>query len=105
MAAQSLFRSFCLTPVSLQTELLPYLAKLTNPMRNQGKAHGYTGGTFRENLLLRSGVCRQMFVPKNEPLSLMSQHLIRSVTLQHHSEDPNNTDSAPVVPHFVMFQF
>ncbi|XP_068576903.1 cell cycle checkpoint protein RAD17 isoform X3 [Cebidichthys violaceus] len=35
LAAQSLFRSFCLTPVSLQTELLPYLAKLTNPMRNQ----------------------------------------------------------------------
>uniref|UniRef100_A0A3B4FFF4 RAD17 checkpoint clamp loader component n=1 Tax=Pundamilia nyererei TaxID=303518 RepID=A0A3B4FFF4_9CICH len=40
VAAQSLFRSFCLTPLSLQTELLPYLAKLTNPMRNQGKAHG-----------------------------------------------------------------
>ncbi|XP_044051212.1 cell cycle checkpoint protein RAD17 isoform X2 [Siniperca chuatsi] len=35
LAAQSLFRSFCLTPVSLQTELLPYLAQLTNPMRNQ----------------------------------------------------------------------
>lgn len=53
MAAQSLFRSFCLTPLSLQTELLPYLAKLTNPMRNQGKAHGYTGGTFRENLFIK----------------------------------------------------
>ncbi|XP_040010805.1 cell cycle checkpoint protein RAD17 isoform X3 [Xiphias gladius] len=36
LAAQSLFRSFCLTAVSLQTELMPYLAKLTNPMRNQG---------------------------------------------------------------------
>ncbi|XP_063752856.1 cell cycle checkpoint protein RAD17 isoform X2 [Eleginops maclovinus] len=35
LAAQSLFRSFCLTPLSLQTELLPYLAKLTNPLRNQ----------------------------------------------------------------------
>ncbi|XP_076586300.1 cell cycle checkpoint protein RAD17 isoform X2 [Chaetodon auriga] len=35
LAAQSLLRSFHLTPVSLQTELLPYLAKLTNPMRNQ----------------------------------------------------------------------
>ncbi|XP_034397627.1 cell cycle checkpoint protein RAD17 [Cyclopterus lumpus] len=34
LAAQSLFRGFCLTPVSLQTELLPYLAKLSNPMRN-----------------------------------------------------------------------
>ncbi|XP_028851643.1 cell cycle checkpoint protein RAD17 isoform X2 [Denticeps clupeoides] len=33
-AAQSLFISFCLNPVSLQTELLPYLAKLSNPMRN-----------------------------------------------------------------------
>ncbi|XP_070760506.1 cell cycle checkpoint protein RAD17 [Enoplosus armatus] len=37
LAARSLFRSFCLTPVSLQTELLPYLAKLTNPMRNQAQ--------------------------------------------------------------------
>lgn len=37
LAAQSLFRSFCLTPVSLQTELLPYLAKLTNPMRNHAQ--------------------------------------------------------------------
>ncbi|XP_054457330.1 cell cycle checkpoint protein RAD17 [Anoplopoma fimbria] len=37
LAAQSLFRNFCLTPVSLQTELLPYLAKLTNPMRNQAQ--------------------------------------------------------------------
>ncbi|MBN3311178.1 RAD17 protein, partial [Amia calva] len=35
-AAQSLFVSFCLSPVSLQTELLPYLALLSNPMRNQG---------------------------------------------------------------------
>ncbi|XP_029366124.1 cell cycle checkpoint protein RAD17 isoform X2 [Echeneis naucrates] len=34
-AAQSLFRNFCVTPVSLQTELLPYFAKLTNPMRNE----------------------------------------------------------------------
>ncbi|XP_040898516.1 cell cycle checkpoint protein RAD17 [Toxotes jaculatrix] len=37
LAARSLFRSFCLTPVSLQTELLPYLTKLTNPMRNQAQ--------------------------------------------------------------------
>ncbi|XP_034547348.1 cell cycle checkpoint protein RAD17 isoform X2 [Notolabrus celidotus] len=36
-AAQSLFRSFCVSPVSLQTHLLPYLAKLTNPMRNQAQ--------------------------------------------------------------------
>uniref|UniRef100_A0A6Q2ZA59 AAA+ ATPase domain-containing protein n=1 Tax=Esox lucius TaxID=8010 RepID=A0A6Q2ZA59_ESOLU len=34
LAAQSLFISFCLTPVSLQTELLPYLAQLSNPLRN-----------------------------------------------------------------------
>lgn len=33
-AAQSLFINFCLTPVDLQTELVPYLAKLNNPMRN-----------------------------------------------------------------------
>ncbi|KAL2091972.1 hypothetical protein ACEWY4_011770 [Coilia grayii] len=33
-AAQSLFISFCLPPVGLQTELVPYLAKLNNPMRN-----------------------------------------------------------------------
>ncbi|KAM4607375.1 cell cycle checkpoint protein RAD17 isoform 1-T2 [Polymixia lowei] len=37
LGAQSLFISFCLTPVSLQTEMLPYLAKLTNPMRNQAQ--------------------------------------------------------------------
>ncbi|XP_028990751.1 cell cycle checkpoint protein RAD17 isoform X2 [Betta splendens] len=37
LTAQALFTSFCLTPVSLQTELLPYLAKLTNPMRNQAQ--------------------------------------------------------------------
>ncbi|XP_023694679.2 cell cycle checkpoint protein RAD17 [Paramormyrops kingsleyae] len=36
-AAKSLFVSFCLTPFSLQTELLPYLAQLTNPMRNQAQ--------------------------------------------------------------------
>lgn len=35
--AQCLFKSFCLTPVSLQTELLPFLAKLSNPMRNQAQ--------------------------------------------------------------------
>lgn len=35
--AQSLFLSFCLTPVSLLTEMVPYLAKLTNPMRNQAQ--------------------------------------------------------------------
>ncbi|KAG7277971.1 hypothetical protein CRUP_020287, partial [Coryphaenoides rupestris] len=37
LAAQSLFINFCLTPISLQVELLPYLAKLTNPMRNQAQ--------------------------------------------------------------------
>nr|XP_046242046.1 cell cycle checkpoint protein RAD17 isoform X2 [Scatophagus argus] len=37
LAAQSLFRSFCLTPVSLQTELLPYLAKLPDTMKNQAQ--------------------------------------------------------------------
>ncbi|NWR23004.1 RAD17 protein, partial [Emberiza fucata] len=37
IAAKSLFSSFCLPPECLQTELLPYLAMLANPMRNQGK--------------------------------------------------------------------
>ncbi|XP_030367356.1 cell cycle checkpoint protein RAD17 isoform X5 [Strigops habroptila] len=36
LAAKSLFSSFCLPPECLQTELLPYLAMLANPMRNQG---------------------------------------------------------------------
>ncbi|NWU95130.1 RAD17 protein, partial [Upupa epops] len=36
-AAKSLFSSFCLPPECLQTELLPYLAMLTNPMRNQAQ--------------------------------------------------------------------
>ncbi|XP_077792396.1 cell cycle checkpoint protein RAD17 isoform X3 [Podarcis muralis] len=34
IAAKSLFSSFCLPPLCLQTQLLPYLAMLTNPMRN-----------------------------------------------------------------------
>ncbi|XP_026997161.2 cell cycle checkpoint protein RAD17 isoform X2 [Tachysurus fulvidraco] len=37
LTAQSLFISFCLTPISLVTELVPYLAKLSNPMRNQAQ--------------------------------------------------------------------
>ncbi|XP_051552277.1 cell cycle checkpoint protein RAD17-like isoform X2 [Myxocyprinus asiaticus] len=37
MTAHSLFINFCLTPVSLLTELVPYLAKLTNPLRNQAQ--------------------------------------------------------------------
>nr|XP_020645936.1 cell cycle checkpoint protein RAD17 isoform X1 [Pogona vitticeps]XP_020645937.1 cell cycle checkpoint protein RAD17 isoform X1 [Pogona vitticeps]XP_020645938.1 cell cycle checkpoint protein RAD17 isoform X1 [Pogona vitticeps]XP_020645939.1 cell cycle checkpoint protein RAD17 isoform X1 [Pogona vitticeps]XP_020645940.1 cell cycle checkpoint protein RAD17 isoform X1 [Pogona vitticeps] len=37
IAAKSLFSSFCLPPLCLQTELLPYLAMLTNPMRNQAQ--------------------------------------------------------------------
>ncbi|XP_010408139.1 cell cycle checkpoint protein RAD17 isoform X1 [Corvus cornix cornix] len=37
LAAKSLFSSFCLPPECLQTELLPYLAMLTNPMRNQAQ--------------------------------------------------------------------
>ncbi|XP_062873513.1 cell cycle checkpoint protein RAD17 [Trichomycterus rosablanca] len=34
LSAQSLFVGFCLSPVGLATELVPYLAKLSNPMRN-----------------------------------------------------------------------
>ncbi|NWV62255.1 RAD17 protein, partial [Malurus elegans] len=37
LAAKSLFSSFCLPPECLQTELLPYLALLANPMRNQAQ--------------------------------------------------------------------
>ncbi|NXL85129.1 RAD17 protein, partial [Alectura lathami] len=37
LAAKSLFSSFCVPPECLQTELLPYLAKLANPMRNQAQ--------------------------------------------------------------------
>ncbi|XP_052634267.1 cell cycle checkpoint protein RAD17 isoform X2 [Harpia harpyja] len=37
LAAKSLFSSFCLPPECLQTELLPYLAILANPMRNQAQ--------------------------------------------------------------------
>nr|XP_033782959.1 cell cycle checkpoint protein RAD17 isoform X3 [Geotrypetes seraphini] len=36
LAAKTLFSNFCLTSLCLQTQLLPYLALLTNPMRNQG---------------------------------------------------------------------
>ncbi|KAM6329703.1 cell cycle checkpoint protein RAD17-like isoform 2-T3 [Podargus strigoides] len=37
LAAKSFFSSFCLPPECLQTELLPYLAMLANPMRNQAQ--------------------------------------------------------------------
>ncbi|XP_044535290.1 cell cycle checkpoint protein RAD17-like [Gracilinanus agilis] len=37
LAAKSLFSSFCSPPLCLQTQLLPYLAMLTNPMRNQAQ--------------------------------------------------------------------
>ncbi|XP_062828370.1 LOW QUALITY PROTEIN: cell cycle checkpoint protein RAD17 [Anolis carolinensis] len=37
LVAKSLFASFCSSPLCLQTELLPYLALLTNPMRNQAQ--------------------------------------------------------------------
>ncbi|NXO13805.1 RAD17 protein, partial [Oriolus oriolus] len=37
LAAKFLFSSFCLPPECLQTELLPYLAMLANPMRNQAQ--------------------------------------------------------------------
>ncbi|KAJ6669806.1 hypothetical protein lerEdw1_000355 [Lerista edwardsae] len=36
-AAKFLFSSFCLPPLCLQIQLLPYLALLTNPMRNQAQ--------------------------------------------------------------------
>lgn len=38
LAARHLFRDFCLPAACLQVELLPYLAKLTNPMRNHSKS-------------------------------------------------------------------
>ncbi|XP_041094175.1 cell cycle checkpoint protein RAD17 isoform X1 [Polyodon spathula] len=37
LVAKSLFISFCMPPACLQTQLLPYLALLTNPMRNQAQ--------------------------------------------------------------------
>uniref|UniRef100_A0A3P9P310 RAD17 checkpoint clamp loader component n=1 Tax=Poecilia reticulata TaxID=8081 RepID=A0A3P9P310_POERE len=37
VAVQTLFRSFCLTPAGLQTQLLPFLAKLCNPTRSQAQ--------------------------------------------------------------------
>ncbi|XP_038661325.1 cell cycle checkpoint protein RAD17 isoform X1 [Scyliorhinus canicula] len=37
LAAKGFFSQFCLAPFCLQTQLLPYLALLTNPMRNQAQ--------------------------------------------------------------------
>ncbi|KAM8961738.1 cell cycle checkpoint protein RAD17 [Pelodytes ibericus] len=37
LAARSLFSSFCSSPLCLQTQLLPYLAMLSNPLRNQAQ--------------------------------------------------------------------
>ncbi|XP_068104180.1 cell cycle checkpoint protein RAD17 [Hyperolius riggenbachi] len=34
VAARELFSSFCSSPLCLQTQVVPYLAKLTNPLRN-----------------------------------------------------------------------
>ncbi|OCU02360.1 hypothetical protein XELAEV_18008122mg [Xenopus laevis] len=34
LAARSLFSTFCSTPLGLQTQVVPYLAMLTNPLRN-----------------------------------------------------------------------
>ncbi|KAM9329931.1 cell cycle checkpoint protein RAD17 [Gastrophryne carolinensis] len=34
VAARELFSSFCSSPLCLQTQVIPYLAKLTNPLRN-----------------------------------------------------------------------
>lgn len=41
LAAKALFSDFCLPSLCLQTQLLPYLALLTIPMRNQGNNMGY----------------------------------------------------------------
>ncbi|KAM4808892.1 cell cycle checkpoint protein RAD17 [Rhinophrynus dorsalis] len=37
LAARSLFSSFCSSPLCLQTQVVPYLAMLTNPLRNQAQ--------------------------------------------------------------------
>ncbi|XP_072438232.1 cell cycle checkpoint protein RAD17 [Chiloscyllium punctatum] len=37
LAAKGFFSNFCLAPYCLQTQLLPYLALLTNPMRSQAQ--------------------------------------------------------------------
>ncbi|XP_063309794.1 cell cycle checkpoint protein RAD17 [Pelobates fuscus] len=37
IAARELFSSFCSSPLCLQTQVLPYLAMLTNPLRNQAQ--------------------------------------------------------------------
>ncbi|XP_071995186.1 cell cycle checkpoint protein RAD17 [Engystomops pustulosus] len=37
LAARELFSSFCSSPMCLQTQVVPYLAKLTNPLRNQAQ--------------------------------------------------------------------
>ncbi|XP_037834413.1 cell cycle checkpoint protein RAD17 isoform X2 [Kryptolebias marmoratus] len=50
-AAQCLFRSFCLTPVSLQIQLLPYLAKLSNPLRNQDNVSPGCGSDVTNEIL------------------------------------------------------
>lgn len=41
LAAKALFSDFCLPALCLQTQLLPYLALLTIPMRNQGNNMGF----------------------------------------------------------------
>ncbi|KAM4746123.1 cell cycle checkpoint protein RAD17 isoform 2-T2 [Anableps anableps] len=51
LAAQSLFKSFCLTPVVLQTQLLPFLAKLCNPTRSQDGCYPGCGSDVTKDML------------------------------------------------------
>lgn len=62
LAAKSLFSSFCLPPECLQTELLPYLAMLANPMRNQGKK----GATLDLGLFLQLKRTDKLHKPKGQ---------------------------------------
>uniref|UniRef100_A0A8B9GPB1 RAD17 checkpoint clamp loader component n=1 Tax=Astyanax mexicanus TaxID=7994 RepID=A0A8B9GPB1_ASTMX len=46
LSAQSLFINFCLAPINLVTELVPYLAKLSKTMRNPGTYKGFKYSAF-----------------------------------------------------------
>ncbi|XP_074851500.1 cell cycle checkpoint protein RAD17 isoform X2 [Carettochelys insculpta] len=106
LAAKSLFSSFCLPPVCLQTQLLPFLAMLTNPMRNQAQI-AFIQDVGRlplkrhfERLKLETLTDKDPVVPGCEDaeegdLAAM-QPLARLVQLEKNKINENETDELPL---------
>ncbi|XP_056601904.1 cell cycle checkpoint protein RAD17 isoform X2 [Triplophysa dalaica] len=86
LTAQSLFVNFCLTPVSLLSEMVPYLAKLTNPMRNQAQI------AFIQNI----GHLSQRKVPNRLRLEALGDK--DPGVLDTDSENEDSSGARPLIP-------